>query len=163
VNNKKWLKWCKFVSDFFLITLMAYLCSQRTQNIQIKYFMFDWSIYRLFVLNTGWNVNLSKWWYSIMLVRHEHGWTKNAFWNVINKKWRNGCKLVSPFLSNNTYGLPVLTKDTKCPSHFLFYWSIYILIVLNTGWKRDSLQIIIIVYICFTWRMFETKGVLRRE
>jgi hypothetical protein len=33
---------------------MAYLCSQRTPNFQIKYFMIDWAIYRLFVLNTGW-------------------------------------------------------------------------------------------------------------
>jgi hypothetical protein len=26
----------------YLITLMAYLCSQSTANVQIKYFMFDW-------------------------------------------------------------------------------------------------------------------------
>jgi hypothetical protein len=34
---------------------MGYLCSQWTSNVQIKYFMFDWSIYRLFVLNRSWN------------------------------------------------------------------------------------------------------------
>jgi hypothetical protein len=33
---------------------MAYLCSQRTRNVQINYFTFDWSIYKIFVLNTGW-------------------------------------------------------------------------------------------------------------
>jgi hypothetical protein len=38
----------------YLITLMAYRCLQRTPNIQFKYLMFDWSIYRLFVLNRGW-------------------------------------------------------------------------------------------------------------
>jgi hypothetical protein len=38
----------------FLITLMAYVCSQRTSNVKMKYFMFDWSIYRVFVLNRGW-------------------------------------------------------------------------------------------------------------
>jgi hypothetical protein len=38
----------------YLITIMAYLCSERKLNIQIKYFMFEWSIYRLFVLNRGW-------------------------------------------------------------------------------------------------------------
>jgi hypothetical protein len=38
----------------YLITLMAHLDSQWTPNVQIKYFMFDWSIYRLFVPNTGW-------------------------------------------------------------------------------------------------------------
>jgi hypothetical protein len=39
---------------YYLITIMACLCSQRTPNVQIKYFMFDWSFYWLFVLNTGW-------------------------------------------------------------------------------------------------------------
>jgi hypothetical protein len=28
----------------YLIILMVYLCSQWTSNLQIKYFMFDWSI-----------------------------------------------------------------------------------------------------------------------
>jgi hypothetical protein len=37
-----------------LKTLIAYLCSQWTPKVQIKYFMFHWSIYRLFVLNSGW-------------------------------------------------------------------------------------------------------------
>jgi hypothetical protein len=38
----------------YLITLMDYLRSQWKSNVQIKFFMFDWSIYRLFVLNRGW-------------------------------------------------------------------------------------------------------------
>jgi hypothetical protein len=38
----------------YLITVMAYLWSQWTPNVQIKCFMFDWSIYRLFVLYTAW-------------------------------------------------------------------------------------------------------------
>jgi hypothetical protein len=55
VNNKKSRKWCKLVLLYYLITItMAYLCSQWTPNFQIKYFMFDWSIYRLFVLNRAW-------------------------------------------------------------------------------------------------------------
>jgi hypothetical protein len=37
----------------YLLTHMAYLWSQRTPNVPIKYFIFDWPIYRLFVLNTG--------------------------------------------------------------------------------------------------------------
>jgi hypothetical protein len=47
----------KGVSSFnlsCLITIMAYLCSERIPNIQINYFMFDCCIYRLFVLNRGW-------------------------------------------------------------------------------------------------------------
>jgi hypothetical protein len=35
----------------YLITLMAYLCSHWTPKVQINYLKFDWSIYRLFVLN----------------------------------------------------------------------------------------------------------------
>jgi DNA-directed RNA polymerase subunit RPC12/RpoP len=38
----------------YLITLRAYLCSQSAPNVQIKYFMFDSSMYRLFVLNRSW-------------------------------------------------------------------------------------------------------------
>jgi hypothetical protein len=38
----------------YLLTLMAYLFPEWTPNVQIKYFMFDWSIYPLFVLHRGW-------------------------------------------------------------------------------------------------------------
>jgi hypothetical protein len=38
---------------YYLITLVAYLCSQRAPNAQINFFMLDWSIYTLFVLNRG--------------------------------------------------------------------------------------------------------------
>jgi hypothetical protein len=38
----------------YLITLLAYMCSQWAPIVQIKYFMLDWSIYRQFVQNTGW-------------------------------------------------------------------------------------------------------------
>jgi hypothetical protein len=47
-----WLTWndvngVSLIHISYLITPMAYLCSQMTRNIQIKYFMFDWSIYIL--------------------------------------------------------------------------------------------------------------------
>jgi hypothetical protein len=41
----------------YVITLMANLCSRTTPNFEIKYFMFDWLIYRLFVLNRGWKLD----------------------------------------------------------------------------------------------------------
>jgi hypothetical protein len=44
----------RFFHHSYLLTLMAYLCSQRTPNALIIYCMFDWSIYRLFVLRTDW-------------------------------------------------------------------------------------------------------------
>jgi hypothetical protein len=56
----------------------------------------------------------------IYLLDMGHIWTKNAFWDVNNRKWRTWCKIVSPFLYNNTYGFPMLTMDTKCPKE-VFY------------------------------------------
>jgi succinate-acetate transporter protein len=47
----------KGVSLFHLsysITLMVYLRSQQTPNVQIKYFMFDWPIFTLYALNRCW-------------------------------------------------------------------------------------------------------------
>jgi hypothetical protein len=41
----------------YLITHMAFRRSQWTPNVQIKYFMFDWSMYRLFVLKTGFKLD----------------------------------------------------------------------------------------------------------
>jgi hypothetical protein len=54
-----WITWnyVNVVSLFhhsYLLKLMAYLCSQRTPIALIMHCMFDWSIYRLFVLNTDW-------------------------------------------------------------------------------------------------------------
>jgi hypothetical protein len=93
-----WIKWNDLngVSLFhfsYLRTRMAYLCSQRTRNIQIKYFMFDWSIYWLFVLNTTLKrdslqmmifVNVFSTW-SIVHIKVAVGY-------VNNKKWRKWCK-----------------------------------------------------------------------
>jgi hypothetical protein len=71
---------------------------------------------------------------------------------VNKKKWRKWCKLVSSFLFNNTYGLTVLTMDTKCPNQVFYDW-----LVLNRGWKRDSLQIMIFVNVCSIWSLVELK------
>jgi hypothetical protein len=106
----------------YLITLTAYLCSQWTPNVQMKYFMFDWSIYRLLVLNRGWKRDPLQ----IMIFVYvwfdmRHSWTKNAFRDMNNKKWRKKCKLVSPFLFYNTYGLPVLTTVTKSPNQVFWF------------------------------------------
>jgi hypothetical protein len=97
----------------FVITLKAYLFSQWTPNVQMKYFMFDWTIYRLFVLNT----RLETWLFPnhdihICFLEKKHSRTKSAFWVVNNKKWRKWCKFVSLSLFNNSYGLPVLTMET---------------------------------------------------
>jgi hypothetical protein len=78
-----------------LITLMAYLCSQWTPNVQIMYFMFVWSIYRLFVLNWARKTCLSPNNDNrICLLGMRHSWTKCAFWDMNNKNWRKCCKIV---------------------------------------------------------------------
>jgi hypothetical protein len=62
-------------------------------------------------------------------------------------------------LFNNTYGLPVLTKDLKCPNKLFYVWLVYLnrLLVQNTGWERDSLQMMMLVNVCSTWRMVHIK------
>jgi hypothetical protein len=146
-------------SNFILIILLAYLCSQKTPYVQIKYFIFDWSIYILFVLNRGWKHDPPNNDMRICLLDILPSWTKNAFSDVNNKKWNKRCKFVLPFSYNNTYGLPVTTMDTKCPNQvfLLFDWSIYRLCVLNTGWKPHSLQLTIFVSVCSTWNKVEQK------
>jgi Holliday junction resolvase-like predicted endonuclease len=52
----------------------------------------------------------------------KHRWTKYAIWDLNNQKWRKWCKIVVPFLFNNNYGLPGLTKDTKCPNQVFYVW-----------------------------------------
>jgi hypothetical protein len=149
------------VSSFhlsYLINLMAYLYSQRTPNVQIKFLMFDGSIYRLFVLNGGWKRDSFQLMIFECLLVMRHIWTKSAFWDQNNKKWRKWCQFASPFLFQNSYGLPVLTNDFKCPNHVYYVWLVDLqTFVLNRAWKRDSLQIMIFVYVCSTWGVVELK------
>jgi hypothetical protein len=80
----------------YLITLMTYLCSQWTPNVQINLFMLHWSIYELFVLTTGWTresiqlnifVNVCSTWKLVELI---------TFWEANNTKWRKWCTFDSP-------------------------------------------------------------------
>jgi hypothetical protein len=71
---------------------------------------------------------------------------------VNNKKYRKLCKLVSSFLFNNTYGLPLFTMDPNSPNQvFYVWWSIYRPFGLNRGWNHGSLEIKKFVYVCSTW------------
>jgi hypothetical protein len=58
----------------------------------------------------------------------KHSSSKKAFWDVNNKKWLIWYKIEATFLFDKTYGLHVLSKDTKCPNQ-LFYVP---LVVLHT-------------------------------
>jgi hypothetical protein len=56
--------------------------------------------------------------------------------------------LDSPFLINNTYGLTVLTKAPNFQfKFFMFAWLIYSQFELNWGWKHDSFQKMILIYV----------------
>jgi hypothetical protein len=109
----------------YLIILMAYQCSWRKPNVKINYFVFHWSLYRLFVLNTGWKTDsLQMMNIRICLLNIKTGSNENAFWDVNNKKWRIWYKFDGPFLFNNSYGLPVLTKGIKILNQ-VFYVFLY--------------------------------------
>jgi hypothetical protein len=67
-------------------------------------------------------VTFSKQWYSYMFARYDSYLIWKRVWDVNNRKWRTWCKIVSLFLCNNTYGLPMLTMDTKCTKQVFYVW-----------------------------------------
>jgi hypothetical protein len=117
------------------------------------YFMFDRSNYRLFVLNR-WCILFS---HQIMIFVYVCStWgiveLQTRFETCITRNDVNGVSLYSPSLFINTNGLPVLRIHTKSPNQVLCYW-----LVLNRDWKRDSLQIIIFLYVYLTWTIVELE------
>jgi hypothetical protein len=159
VNNKKCSKWCTFFNLSYLITLMAYLCSQWTPNDQIKYCVLDWSIYRLFVLYGGWkrdSIEIMIFVYvstTCSIVKLKMRFETWITWNDVN-----GVSLfnLSHLITVMAHLWPQRAQNTQIKL-FLFDWSIYRLLVLNTGWKCDNLQMIIYVNVCSTWRMVQIK------
>jgi hypothetical protein len=139
-----------------LISLVVYLCSQWTPHIQIKYFMFDFSIYSLFEINRGWKRDslqilifvyvCSAWGIVELKIRFEAWITRNGesffhFPDLITL-------MAYPYLQCTPH------VQIKC---YTFDRSIYRLFVLNRGEKRDSLEIIIFVYVCSPWGIVERK------
>jgi hypothetical protein len=136
-KSNKWRKWCNLLHLPYLITLMAYLCSQRTPSVQIKYFMFDWSIYRLFVLNRGWKrdclqikifVSVCSTWSIFELT------TCFETWITINEVHGVSLLNLSYLTTLKAYLCSQRTTNVHI-KYFMFDWSIYKLFVLNTGWK----------------------------
>jgi hypothetical protein len=142
-----------------LINLMAYLFSQKTRDVKFKYFIVDLSVYRLRVLNRGWKrdsfqmmiyVNICSTWSMVQLkTRFEAKIT----WNDVNG--------VSLFHLPHVITLMAYLCSQWTPivqvKYFMFHWSIYRVFVLNKSSKRDSLQIMIFVYVYWTWVKFELK------
>jgi hypothetical protein len=92
---------------FYLIIVMAYVRSQRTQNFQISYMskLYVWLVYFHSIcakqrLETWLTPNKD---IRICLFDMSHIWTKNAFWDVNNRKWRKSCVIVSPLLFKIAY------------------------------------------------------------
>jgi hypothetical protein len=85
-----------------------------------------------------------------------HIWTKNVFCEGNNRfTW---CKIVSPLLYNNTFGYLCSQWTPNVQNKFfMFVWSIFTIFVLNLGWRRDSLQIMVFVYVCLTRNIDELK------
>jgi hypothetical protein len=77
---------------------------------------------------------------------------------VNNKKWLKWSKLVSTLLFNNTYCLPVLTVDTKCPNQVLYVWLVNLhTICPKYGMETCFVQMMIFVDICPPWSMVELQ------
>jgi hypothetical protein len=132
---------------------MAYLCSQRRSKVHIYIFMFDRSIYRLFVLNRGWK----RYSLQIMILVYVCSTCSVVELKTRLEPWKarndvNGVKLFHLSYFITLIGLPVLTLDTKCPNQVFYDW-----LLLNSGWNCDSLQIMVFVYVCSTWIIVELK------
>jgi hypothetical protein len=141
----------------YLITIMAYLWTQRTPNIQITYFMFDWSFFRLFALNTCWKrdsfqmmifVNICSKWSMVQL--------KTWFETWLTRNDVNGVSFTFYLRTLIVYLCSQWTPKVQI-NYFMFDWSIYRIFLLNRGWKPVSLQIMILVYVCSTWDIVEVK------
>jgi hypothetical protein len=119
----------------YLITLMVYLSSQWTPNVQIKYLIFDWSIYRLFVLNRGGKRDL----FHIMLFAYVCStWgmleLKTRFDSWITRNVVNGVSLFHlSYLITHCASLSSQATPNVQIMYFMFDCSIYRLFELNTG------------------------------
>jgi hypothetical protein len=123
------------------------LCSPWAPNVEIKYFMFDWSIYRLFVLNRGWKLDFLQMMIFVNVC---------STCNIVEQKTRFETRITRNDVNGvNIFHLPYLitlmgylcsqwAPDVQI-KYFMFDWLIYRLFVLNRGWKPDPLQMKIFV------------------
>jgi hypothetical protein len=142
-----------------LITLMIYLCSHCSPNVQLVFFIFHWPIYRLFLLNRGCKLEP----FQMMIFVHDCSTCsvvelKNRFEAWISRNVVNGVNLIlfSYLITLTTYLCSQWAPNVQI-KYFMFYWSVYMLLVLYRGWKRESHQIMIFVYVCSTCSVVELK------
>jgi hypothetical protein len=157
--NKNEVKRVSLLHLCYLIILMIYLCSQWTSNLQIKYFMFDWSINRIFVLNRAWKRDALE---KLLFVYVSSTWSigelKTCFEAWITRKDLNGESLLHlSYLVTLMAYLCSHTSPKVQIKYFMFDWSIYRFLVLFRCWKCNSFQITTFVYVCSTWSIVELK------
>jgi hypothetical protein len=108
----------------YVITLKVYLWSQGTPQVQIKHLMFDWSIYRLFVLNRGWKRDTLQ----IMIFVYVR-----SSWSIVELKTR----FVTWMTRNDVNGVSLINL-----SH---------LITLKAYLCSQNLPNVLIMYFMFGW------------
>jgi hypothetical protein len=123
LHRKKWPEWCILDSPYLFnnsIGLPALTINTTCRNQLFYVSLFD--------LQTNYAKLGLKTWITpngvirIYLHDMQRSWTKNAIWNLNNKKWNKGCILVSHFTFNNCFGLPVFTLGTTCPNQVFYVW-----------------------------------------
>jgi hypothetical protein len=104
----------------YLITLMAYLFTQRTPKVQIRYFIFEWSFDRLSETDRSCTRGPSQI-ISFMYVCFTWGIIelKTRFETWITRNDVNGVIFFTVFF-NNSCGLPVFTMGTNCPNQVIY-------------------------------------------
>jgi hypothetical protein len=143
----------------YLITLKANLCSRLTPNVQIKYFRFDWSICRLFLLNMVCKRDF------LQMMKFVH---ICSTWGIVElktrfQKWITRNEVNGECLFDLSYLITLMAYlcSQRTPNvqikFLMFYWSIYRLFMPYKDCKRDSLQMMIFVYVCSTWGIVEPK------
>jgi DNA-directed RNA polymerase subunit RPC12/RpoP len=121
--------------------------------------MIDWSIYILLVFNRGWIRDSLQ----MMIFAYVCSTCSLVELNTRFETWttRNDVKfLYFPHLSyliTRTAYLGSQWAPYVQIKYFILGWSIYRLLVLNRVWIRDSVQMMIFVYICWTCSIIELK------
>jgi hypothetical protein len=130
LNNKKWHKSCKFESPFLFNNAYCFPVLSMGTKCRNQVF-YVWLIdLQTICAKCGLETLLfpsddSR---KFLLDMHR-SWNQNAFCDGNNKKWRKWCKLVSPCLFNNPYGLPEHTKCSKCPNQVFYVWLVDLQII----------------------------------
>jgi hypothetical protein len=152
VNKKKWHERCKFVSHFLYNNGLPVLTMDTKYPNQV-FLMFVWTIYRPFLLNSGWKLNYVQ----IMIYVHVCStWSivklKIPYETWITRNAVNGVSLVHLYnlITHIAYLCSQSIPNVQI-NYFIFDWSNNILLVLNRGWKHYSLEMVILVNVSSTF------------